>query len=63
MELGLNAAQILMGHYRATTTDRYIKSAGLYTDQERIVTALGGSGIGQVVGDLLEKEIPQERKS
>ena len=51
------------GHYRATTTDRYIKSAGLYTDQERIVTALGGSGIGQVVGDLLEKEIPQERNS
>ena len=28
--------------------------------QEEIVTALGGSGIGQVVGDLLKKEIPQE---
>ena len=60
MELGLNAAQILMGHYRASTTDRYTKSAGLYTDQEEIVTALGDSGIGQVVGDLLKKEIPQE---
>ena len=60
MELGLNAAQILMGHYRASTTDRYTKSAGLYTDQEEIVTALGGSGIGQVVGDLLKKEIPHE---
>ena len=35
-------------------------SSQLYTDQEEIVTALGGSGIGQVVGDLLEKEIPQE---
>ena len=44
----------------ASTTDRYTKSAGLYTDQEEIVTALGDSGIGQVVGDLLKKEIPQE---
>ena len=30
MELGLNAAQILMGHYRATTTDRYIKCRAVY---------------------------------
>ncbi len=55
MQSGLNAAQILLGHYQATTTDRYIKSAGLYTDQEEIVVALGGSGIGQVVGHLLTK--------
>ena len=60
MKLGLNAAQILRGHYRASTTDRYTKSAGLYTDQEEGVTALGDSGVGQVVGDLLKQEIPQE---
>ena len=57
---GLNAAQVLMGHYRATTTDRYTKSAGLYTDQSEILSALGGSGIGQVVEDLLKTKIPQE---
>ena len=56
---GLNAAQILMGHYRATTTDRYTKSAGLYSDQGEILAALGSSGIGQAVGGLLEKNIPQ----
>jgi integrase len=57
---GLNSAQILMGHYRATTTDAYVKSAGLYTDQSAILAALGGSEIGQAVGSLLEKEFPQE---
>ena len=60
---GLNAAQVLMGHYRATTTDRYTKSAGLYTDQSEILSALGGSGIGQVVEDLLKTKIPQEKVS
>jgi integrase len=57
---GLNAAQVLMGHYRATTTDIYTRSAGLYTDQGAILAALGGSEIGQAVGSLLEKEFPQE---
>lgn len=57
---GLNAAQVLMGHYRATTTDRYVRSAGLYTDHSAIMAALGGSGIGQAVGGLLEKSFPHE---
>ena len=57
---GLNAAQVLMGHYRATTTDRYVRSAGLYTDHSAIMAALGGSGIGQAVGSLLESKIPHE---
>ena len=57
---GLNAAQVLMGHYRATTTDIYTKSAGLYTDQSAIMTALGGSAIGQAVGSLLQKSFPHE---
>lgn len=56
---GLNSAQVLMGHYRATTTDTYVKSAGLYTDQSAILAALGGSGIGQMVGNLLKNKIPQ----
>ena len=34
---GLSAAQSLMGHYRATTTDRYVRSAGLYGDQTVIL--------------------------
>ncbi len=49
-ELGLNAAQTLMGHSRASTTDIYTKSAGLYADQGTILTALGNSNIDQAVG-------------
>ena len=63
MSSGLNAAQVLMGHYRATTTDRYTKSAGLYTDQSEILAAPGDSGIGQVVEDPLKTKIPQETLS
>lgn len=57
---GLNSAQVLMGHYRATTTDLYVKSAGLYSDQSAILEALGGSGIGSAITELLEREMPQE---
>lgn len=56
----LNAAQVLMGHYRPSTTDRYVKSAGLYTRQEGILDALGNSEIGQAVPDLLETNFPHE---
>jgi len=34
-----------MGHYRATTTDRYVRSAGLYGDQPVILAALSDSDI------------------
>lgn len=57
---GLNAAQTLMGHYRATTTDRYVASAGLYTNQDGILEALGSNEIGQAVSGLLEKAMPLE---
>jgi len=57
---GLNAAQVLMRHARATTTDIYVRSAGLYTDQGAITDALGSSSIGLAAACLLEKEIPQE---
>ena len=57
---GIAAAQILMGHDRATTTDRYVRSVGLYTDQSVIVNALGNSGIGQEGIRLLQMEMPLE---
>ena len=57
---GLNAAQMLMGHSRATTTDRYVRSVGLYSRQDVITDALGGNGIGLAAEELLEKEMPQE---
>ena len=56
---GLSAAQVLMGHYRATTTDNYVRSAGLYMDQETIMDALGNNGIGRAVTGLFETETPQ----
>ena len=50
---GLDAAQVLMGHSRASTTDLYTKSAGLCMDHMAIMDALGKSRIGQSVGALL----------
>lgn len=50
----LNGAQLLMGHNCATTTNRYVKSAGLYARQDGIVNALGKSEIGQAVPALLQ---------
>ncbi len=63
---GLQDAQRLLGHYRASTTDRYVKSAGLYTNQEGILEALNGSAIGKVAGSLVAKAnirnvIPKEK--
>ena len=57
---GLSSAQILMGHYRATTTDRYVRSVGLYKDQSEILSALGNSLIGQTADDLVKTKIPQD---
>ena len=57
---GIAAAQILMGHERATTTDRYVRSVGLYSDQSAILDALGNSGIGSAIAELLEKGMPHE---
>lgn len=57
---GLNAAQQLMGHSKATTTDIYVRSAGLYSDQDLIVNALGESGIGKAANELLESKMPHD---
>jgi integrase len=57
---GLSAAQVLMGRSRATTTDIYVRSAGLYADHGAILDALSKSGIGKAVSGLLEKEMPLE---
>lgn len=51
--------QTLMGHYRATTTDIYVRSAGMYERQDVITNALGASEIGQAVSGLLEKAMPR----
>ena len=59
----LNAAQILMGHYRAAKKDRYPKSAGLYTDQREILSVPGGPGIGRAAEDPLKTKNPQEKIS
>ena len=63
---GLSAAQILMGHSRATTTDIYVRSAGLYADHGAILEALSKSVIGQAVSGLLHgaecgADMPSER--
>lgn len=58
--IGLNGAQILMGHARATTTDIYVRSSGLYSDHGEILTALGQSSIGIAAEDLLKKFMPHE---
>lgn len=60
-EGGVAAAQILMGHERATTTDRYVRSTGQYMDHGVIVDALGSNGIGQE-GIRLLQEIPLEKE-
>lgn len=60
-ESGLDAAQLLMGHYRATTTDIYVKSAGLYNNQSSIQQALANNEIGQEAFTLLKSKIPQKR--
>jgi len=57
---GLSAAQILMGHSRATTTDIYVRSAGLYADQGAILEALSKSVIGKAVSGLMEKVMSLE---
>lgn len=57
---GLNEAQFFLGHSKATTTDRYIKSAGLYAAQEKPVAAIMGSSLGQAVADHVRVALEQE---
>jgi integrase len=54
---GLNAAQMLMGHYRATTTDRYIRSSGQYIDHMSAVEALAGNRVGLALGDHFQEMV------
>lgn len=60
---GLNAAQILMGHSRATTTDIYIRSAGLYTPPSVIQDVLGASRIAAAADELLKEIMPLEGRA
>ncbi|MDR3358177.1 MAG: site-specific integrase [Desulfovibrio sp.] len=61
---GLGAAQMLMGHYRATTTDGYIKSFGQYADRVTVVDALAGCTVGLALGNHFdEMAMPQKKQS
>jgi integrase len=58
---GLGAAQMLMGHYRASTTDGYIRSFGQYADRVSAVDALANYGVGVALGDhFQEMAMPQK---
>ena len=56
---GLAVAQTLMGHSRATTTDIYARSAGLYGDRSVMMDALGENSIEIAAEQLLETEMPR----
>jgi integrase len=60
---GLSSTQILLGHSRASTTDIYVRSAGLYAERGVISEALGQSGIGKAIPGLLEQEMPREEET
>ena len=47
------------GHSHATTTDIYVRSAGLYGDRSVMMDALGESSIGIAAEQLLEMEMPR----
>jgi hypothetical protein len=53
---GLNEAQVFMGHSRATTTDRYIRSAGLYAEKDILATTISTSPVGLAAKAMLQKE-------
>ena len=54
---------LLMGHSRATTTDLYIRSAGLYTPPTVILDALGATRIAAAADELLKEIMPPEAES
>ena len=47
------------GHSHATTTDIYVRSAGLYGERSVMMDALGKSSIGIAAEQLLEMEMPR----
>jgi len=53
-------AQTLLGHAQATTTDRYLKSAGLYADKSRAVNAIMSSSVGQAAAEQVKKALAPE---
>lgn len=57
---GLNEAQLFLGHTKATTTDRYVRSAGLYTGSDALVNVIMGSAVGQAAAEQVKKVIAPE---
>ena len=54
---GLSEAQLFLGHEKATTTDRYLKSVGLYNDGGEAVNAIEKNPVGQTMTELVKKAI------
>ena len=55
-----NDAQTLLGHAQASTTNRYLKSAGLYADKSQVVNAIMESSVGQAAAEQVRKAIAPE---
>lgn len=55
-----NEAQDLLGHTQASTTNRYLKSAGLYADKSQVVNAIMKSSVGQTAAEQVRKAIAPE---
>ncbi len=53
-------AQLLMGHKKASTTDRYVRSSGWYRPKEGIADALENSEIAKAMGFFGQKKAPSE---
>ena len=55
-----NDAQTLLGHAQASTTNRYLKSAGLYADKSQVVNAIMENSVGQAAAEQVRKAIAPE---
>jgi|GEM_PF-782601 len=61
-EGGVSAAQALLRHNHATTTDLYLRQLGLLTDQRAIQDSLAKSGIGRAASNLVGSLIAGESR-
>lgn len=60
LKSGLNEAQLFLGHARPTTTNAYVKSAGLYTGQDQLVNVIIESSLGRAASEQVQKVIAPE---
>jgi len=50
----VNSASVLLGHYNKNTTERYLKSTGLYAPNVDLMKGLREDVVGQAVHGLFE---------